>query len=273
MPVTLVLSYMIGMMTAFKYLRKKGIVCRDFKLDNVMVYEDNIVMIDFGAFVKVDEQQPGNVIYTEGYAPPEVLPVDKDGNNCFGTPAVFDYPSDLYTIIRAIAIATVNDREVKRTSEEMRDKMLKRVPWFRLPRFAFDMPSSDDVKDFAKYPSYQRLLVKGMRKNPEDRFQDTDELSEAMLGVLREVHCQNQWLDDKRSIPGTSTVSCSRQILSAAITITRGAICLRSKLTRAIKAARWWHLKLKSICRLKPSCPRSCKKGRSIPNRSTSPCA
>lgn len=170
LPITVALAYIHGVLKAFEYLHGKGLVYRDFKLDNLMVIENDVILIDLGAVIQKDEQG-GNIIFTEGYNPPETVPVDLEtGTNCFGEFSRFEEVSDFYTIFRTIAAATVDFK-------------------FTKAPFLFDLPTPDKEPLFRKYPSFYRLLLKGTRHEPELRFQSIKEISEAIIGVMREIVC------------------------------------------------------------------------------------
>ncbi|MDP9248526.1 MAG: protein kinase, partial [Candidatus Dormibacteraeota bacterium] len=48
------IAYILGILPAFSYLHRLGLVYNDFKPDNVMVYGDDVKLIDLGAVTRVD---------------------------------------------------------------------------------------------------------------------------------------------------------------------------------------------------------------------------
>lgn len=185
LPPMLAMAYIQGILDAFDYLHKKGLVYRDFKPDNIMLVDDTVMLIDLGAVVPESEQvQTINnrieimpVLYTLGYNPLETVPVDQNGLNKYGEPVKFTFNSDRFTIIRSLAVMAVDFK-------------------FNRDPYLYGIPDAKDVKLFRKYPSFHRLLLKGLRENPDERYQSTQEIGEALVGVMREMKCVDDWLGD-----------------------------------------------------------------------------
>jgi serine/threonine-protein kinase PknG len=184
LPATIALSYVQGILNAFDYLQRKGYVYRDFKPDNLMLVGDTVILIDLGALVKEQDQVQDiggrlsimPVQFTLGYNPPETVAVDQKGLNKFGEPVKFTYSSDRYTLMRSLAVMAV-------------DFKFKREPYL------YAVPEADKIKLFRRHPSFHRLLLKGLRENQDERFQSIPEMGEAIVGVLREMKCIEDWLD------------------------------------------------------------------------------
>ncbi|HZR38582.1 MAG TPA: tetratricopeptide repeat protein [Ktedonobacteraceae bacterium] len=149
------IKHIIGILPAFSYLAKLGLVYCDFKPQNVMleVLKDGtqvVKLIDLGTVIK--------------YIP---KPEDVYGTHGFYAPEAVKNPSpetDLYSICRSLAyMVTLMD----------------------LANPIFGMPSIEDYRVFRDYPALYRLLVKGTARKPEQRFHSAEELSDQLAGVLR----------------------------------------------------------------------------------------
>lgn len=170
LPVPVALAYMHRILNAFQYLHQRGLVYRDCKIDNIMAVGDDVMLIDLGAVVP-EQRQGGDIIFTAGYNPVETVPVDlHTGHNCFDEPAGFSIRSDYYTLMRTLAVLTVDFR-------------------FQREPYLYELPTPDEEPLFRQYPSLYRLLLKGTRRHPAERFQSIQEMADQMVGVLREIVC------------------------------------------------------------------------------------
>jgi len=177
LPVKTALAILQAILSAFVYLRKKGVVYRDFKLDNMKLVEDTVMLLDLGAVTQLGNQQ--TTICTMGYAPPEAVIADSaTGLNCFGQPPAFSFVSDLWPVVRTLVVATCDFE-------------------FRKGPYLFDVPPAKQIKAFRRYPSFHELVKRGLRHNPSERFQSPEELSAAMVGVMREAACTDYWVENK----------------------------------------------------------------------------
>jgi serine/threonine-protein kinase PknG len=155
LPVQLALGYVLEIMPAFGYLHDRGLIFCDFKPDNMIHTGDQVKLIDLGGVVRQDDLDAA-IYGTAGYQAPEMATAGP-------SPA-----SDLYTIGRTLAVLTTDFRGYQST-------------------FADRLPERDDVDVYRRHESFYRLLRRATRTDPAERFVDAGEMSEQMLGVLREV--------------------------------------------------------------------------------------
>ncbi|MEU4428024.1 tetratricopeptide repeat protein [Actinoplanes sp. NPDC024001] len=155
LPVDQALAYVLEIMPAFGYLHDRGLIFCDFKPDNVIQSGDQMRLIDLGGVVHVDDMEAA-IYGTAGYQAPEMA---TDG------PSI---ASDLYTIGRTLAVLTTDFRGYQST-------------------FADSLPARDEFEVYQRHESFYRLLQRATRTDPADRFVDAAEMTEQMLGVLRQV--------------------------------------------------------------------------------------
>jgi serine/threonine-protein kinase PknG len=149
------IKYMIGILPAFSYLAKLGLVYCDFKPQNVMleVLKDGtqvVKLIDLGTVIKY-VPKPDDVYGTHGFYAPEAVK----------TPSP---ETDLYSICRTLAYMT--------TLMDLTDPI-------------FGMPAAERYSAFRDHPELYRLLRKGTQRLPAQRFHSAEELSDQLAGVLR----------------------------------------------------------------------------------------
>jgi serine/threonine-protein kinase PknG len=155
LPPAQALAYLLEVMPAFGYLHDRGLIFCDFKPDNVIQTGDQVKLIDLGGVVRVDDED--SAIYgTVGYQAPEMATAG---------PSI---ASDVYTIGRTLAVLAIDFRGYQNT-------------------FVHSLPDRGEVDLFRRFESFHRLLLRATRPDPADRFVDVAEMSEQMLGVLREV--------------------------------------------------------------------------------------
>jgi serine/threonine-protein kinase PknG len=155
LPVEHAIAYILGILPAFSYLHRLGLVYNDFKPDNVMVYGDDVKLIDLGAVTRVDS--PNVALFgTDGFQAPEVPSLGPST------------ASDLYTIARSLAVLILDFRGYQN-------------------RYRYTLPTPPEQPVLGEHESLYRFLLKGTAENPDDRFQSADEMGEQLLGVLREV--------------------------------------------------------------------------------------
>jgi len=156
LPLTEAIYYTLGILPAFSYLHKKGVIYCDFKMDNAMVQGERLRLIDLGGARKADDTS-GAFYLTRGYAAPEA---------CTEDPTV-SISSDLYTVGRTLAILALN------------------FDWSGAMEYSF--PSPDEEPRFAKYECFYRFLLRACHQDPDQRFQSADEMGDQLLGVLNEI--------------------------------------------------------------------------------------
>ncbi|MEV0897512.1 tetratricopeptide repeat protein [Actinoplanes sp. NPDC049802] len=155
LPVAQALAYVLEIMPAFGYLHDRGLIFCDFKPDNVIQSGDQMRLIDLGGVVHVDDQEAA-IYGTAGYQAPEMAAEGPSPQ------------SDLYTIGRTLAVLTTDFRGYQST-------------------FATSLPDRSEFEVYQRHESFYRLLVRATRTDRDERFADAAEMSEQMLGVLRQV--------------------------------------------------------------------------------------
>ncbi len=154
LPVTQAIAYILGILPAFGYLHRQGLVYCDFKPDNVMLSGDSLKLIDLGAVRRIDD--PGLSYATPGYRAPEVATAG---------PSV---ASDLFTIGRSLATLILDFRGNTTT-------------------YAYTIPPQDAHEVLARHDSLHRFLLRATAADPDARFASADEMSDELLAVLREI--------------------------------------------------------------------------------------
>ncbi|WP_422769668.1 tetratricopeptide repeat protein [Plantactinospora sp. WMMC1484] len=155
LPLPEVIAYGVEILPALDYLHDHNLLFCDFKPDNVIHAEEQLKLIDLGAVRHVDDMASA-IFGTPGYQAPEV-----------GTrgPSI---ASDIYTVGRALAVLSLDFRGFTTT-------------------YANRLPEPADAPLLAAEMSYHRLLRRATHPDPDRRFSSAAEMSEQLLGVLREV--------------------------------------------------------------------------------------
>jgi serine/threonine-protein kinase PknG len=151
------IAYMLGILPAFTYLAKLGLVYCDFKPQNVMleVLKDGtqvLKLIDLGTVIKYGPR-PDAVYGTPGFFAREAIK----------TPSP---ETDLYTICRTLAYL---------------------VTQMDLGTPAYGLPPSEHYKAFRDHPALYRLLAKGTHADPRRRFHAAEDLADQLAGVQRQI--------------------------------------------------------------------------------------
>jgi serine/threonine-protein kinase PknG len=155
LPLDQVLVYGLELLPALTYLHERGMVYCDIKPDNIIHVEDRLKLIDLGALRRVDDSQ--SAMYgTPGYQAPELETVGASPQ------------SDLYTVGRMLAELSGDFVGFTTT-------------------FLHRLPDPTLVPVFAREESFYRLLRRATHPDPERRFGSAVEMSEQLLGVLRQV--------------------------------------------------------------------------------------
>jgi serine/threonine-protein kinase PknG len=149
------IAYMLELLPAFSYLHKLGLIYCDLKPDNLIQQGDALKLIDLGGVRRIDDAQ--SAIYgTVGFQAPEIAEMG---------PSI---SSDLFTVGRTLATLCTDFRGYQST-------------------YAFTLPNASDVPLYQRFASLYAFLKKSTAPHPDDRFQTAEEMSEQLLGVLREV--------------------------------------------------------------------------------------
>jgi serine/threonine-protein kinase PknG len=149
------IAYLVEILPAFRYLHENGLLFCDFKPDNVIQTAEALKLIDLGAVVRVTDLD-GDIYGTVGYQAPEIATAG---------PSV---ASDLYTVGRTLAVLATDFRGYQST-------------------YRHSLPERAEVELYQRFESLYRLLQRATATEPADRFGSADELSDQLLGVLREV--------------------------------------------------------------------------------------
>jgi serine/threonine-protein kinase PknG len=155
LPVTQAIAFAIEALEALGHLHSRNLLYCDFKVDNAIQTEDRLELIDMGAVRRMDDTE--SAIYgTVGYQAPEVA---ERG------PSV---ASDLYTVARTLAVLTFDFQGYTNV-------------------FVDSLPDPENIEVLRRYESFYRLLVRATDPDPEKRFASAEEMSDQLLGVLREI--------------------------------------------------------------------------------------
>jgi serine/threonine-protein kinase PknG len=149
------ITYILGILPAFSYLAKLGLVYCDFKPQNVMleILKDGsqiVKLIDLGTVIKY-VPKPGDVYGTHGFYAPEAVK----------TPSP---ETDLYSICRTLAYM---------------------VTMMDLANPIFGMPTQEQYQVFRDHPELYRLLFKGTHPKVAQRFHTVQDLADQLVGVQR----------------------------------------------------------------------------------------
>ncbi|MFU8872883.1 tetratricopeptide repeat protein [Micromonospora sp. SL4-19] len=155
LPLPEVIAYGVEILPALGYLHDRDLIFCDFKPDNVIHAEEQLKLIDLGGVRRADDEVSA-IFGTPGYQAPEVAAVG---------PSV---ASDIYTVGRSLAVLSFEFRGFSST-------------------YADRLPDQSEVPLLAQEESYYRLLRRATHREPARRFQSAAEMSEQLLGVLREV--------------------------------------------------------------------------------------
>lgn len=155
LPVAQAIAFAIEALEALGHLHSRNLLYCDFKVDNAIQTEDRLELIDMGAVRRMDDDE--SAIYgTVGYQAPEVAEVG---------PSV---ASDLYTVARTLAVLTFDFQGYTNV-------------------FVDSLPDPGNIDVFTRYESFYRLLVRATDPDPTERFGSAEEMSDQLLGVLREI--------------------------------------------------------------------------------------
>lgn len=184
------INAILGILPAFSYLAKLGLVYCDFKPQNVMLemLKDGtqiVKLIDLGTVIKY-VPKPDDVYGTHGFYAPEAVK----------TPSP---ETDLYSICRTLAYL---------------------VTQMDLANPIFGMPSIERYKVFRDYPALYRLLVKGTASRPGQRFHSAEELADQLTGVQRLI------VGGKLGVPVHSRLFVSRVTATTGKLGPRGEVAL-----------------------------------------------
>ncbi|WP_425584358.1 tetratricopeptide repeat protein [Tsukamurella soli] len=163
------IAYVLEILPALSYLHSLGLAYNDLKPDNIMISEEDVKLIDLGAVAPLGGY--GYIYGTPGFQAPEIATTG---------PTV---ASDVYTVGRTLAV------------------LVAHIP-MKGGRYTDGLPTPAEEPNLARYNSLYRLLVKAIDPMPARRFASAAELTDQLLGVLRE--CLSTKSGEPR--PGLSVV-------------------------------------------------------------------
>jgi serine/threonine-protein kinase len=177
LPTKMVVDVGIQLVKALDYAHKKGIVHRDVKPGNIMMIKDTttIKVADFG-ICRIDggeatqATQVGNVLGTPNYMSPEQVLGEK-----------VDSRSDLFAAgVVLYQLLTGHLPFEGETLISVAYKITKTEP-----------PSLDKVRPDLPL-SLRRIVDRALKKQPEKRFQTGEEFANALIGVAKELHAEEE---------------------------------------------------------------------------------
>lgn len=138
------------------------IIFRDMKPSNVMINSHNhVVLIDFGIAKPFQGGQRGTMIGTEGYSPPEQYRGEAS------------HLADIYALGATLHhLLTQRDPRLE-APFSFGDRMIRSIN----PQVSEEM---------------EKVVYKALQYSPADRYQSTQEMKEALLGVIQKVAPQAQ---------------------------------------------------------------------------------
>jgi eukaryotic-like serine/threonine-protein kinase len=176
LPVRKVIDYGVQIANGLAAAHEKGIVHRDLKPENIFITNDGRVKIlDFGlaTMVQPDESEadraptlmlhtrPGLVMGTAGYMSPEQVRGKKA-----------DARSDIFAFSAILQEMATGERTFQKpTSAETMTAILNE-----------DAPAIAELAP-ATPPGLQRIVQRGLEKNPEQRFQSASDMAFALEGL------------------------------------------------------------------------------------------
>ncbi|MDB5080515.1 MAG: tetratricopeptide repeat protein [Chloroflexi bacterium] len=151
------IRYILGILPAFAYMHRLGLVYCDFKPQNIMLEDHkdgskSVKLIDLGTVIKY-EKNPAAVYGTQGFYAPEAVKNPSP-------------ETDLYTIARSLAYM---------------------VSLMDLDRPQFGMPPAEHYRIFRDTPVLYRFLVKATNPIAARRFTTVEAMADQLEGVLRVV--------------------------------------------------------------------------------------
>lgn len=168
LPPSQAIAYVLEMLPALGYLHSRGLAYCDFKPDNVMQAEEQLILIDLGAVISMNDEH--SAIYgTPGYQAPEVAHTG---------PTI---ASECYTVGRTLAV------------------LLMKIP--QEHGHLGPLPTPEVEPLLVQHESLHRFLLRATDADPEARFASMEEMADQLTGVLREVLA----VEDGQARPGMST--------------------------------------------------------------------
>jgi serine/threonine-protein kinase PknG len=155
LPPAQAIAYILEILPALGYLHRSGLVYCDFKPDNVIQQDELLKLIDLGGVRRIDDQTSA-VYGTVGFQAPEIAELG---------PSI---PSDLYTVGRTLTALILDFKGNQST-------------------YRYTLPPPEEVAVFRDHESLHRFLRKSTARQPDERFQSAEEMSDQLVGVLRQI--------------------------------------------------------------------------------------
>ena len=155
LPAAQAIAYILEILPALGYLHRSGLVYCDFKPDNVIQQDELLKLIDLGGVRRIDDQTSA-VYGTVGFQAPEIAELG---------PSI---PSDLYTVGRTLTALILDFKGNQST-------------------YRYTLPPPEEVAVFRDHESLHRFLRKSTARQPDERFQSAEEMSDQLVGVLRQI--------------------------------------------------------------------------------------
>jgi serine/threonine-protein kinase PknG len=154
--------YLLRLLPALGYLHRLGLVYCDLKPENVMVTSGDLTLIDLGG-VRHQDDRVSPFLSTPEYRAPEL----DDAGHRGDVRRLPSIASDLYAAARTLSVLALG----RGLTSEYRNAV----------------PPADAFPVLGEYDSLRRVLLKGMAREPDDRFGSADEMADELVGVLREI--------------------------------------------------------------------------------------
>lgn len=153
-----VLRKFLPIAEALTAVHKKGMIHRDIKPDNLLVTQDgSLVLIDFGAALHFSNEETHSVYLSEGYAPKEQY-------------------------LRSGRLGAYTD--VYALCATMYRCLTGKIPEHSVQRVVFDELKKPSEMGIQLPYAFEAILMKGLAVEPESRWQDMEEFSQALKNLL-----------------------------------------------------------------------------------------
>jgi eukaryotic-like serine/threonine-protein kinase len=158
LPEQQIVTWAIELCEVISYLHNhqpEPIIFRDIKPSNVMINQHNHVMlVDFGIAKHFQTGQKGTMIGTEGYAPPEQYRGEAN------------HLADIYAL-----------------GATLHHLLTNKDPRLEAPFYFADCPVRKINPNVN--PEIETVITKSLQYNPEDRYQSTEEMRDALISAAK----------------------------------------------------------------------------------------
>ena len=148
----------LPIITALSIIHGKGLIHRDIKPDNIIVSDDgSFTLIDFGAALHITVEETYSVYLTEGYAPKEQ----------YQRTGILSPCTDVYALCAVIYRCITG-----------------LVPQHSIQRAVCDELKTPTELNIHIPNELEKVLIKGLQIEPENRWKNMEELYDALESVL-----------------------------------------------------------------------------------------